>query len=60
MRDDWRRYLTAEGAIVQEGYTESFGNPSLERKIFTSSTVLTDLSHLGLIAVQGADAQKFL
>ncbi len=60
MRDDWRVFLTDAGAVIEDGNVVSFGNPTRERRVVNAGGILADLSHEGLIAVHGADAQKHL
>jgi folate-binding protein YgfZ len=60
MRQDWQQFLEENGAAVVEGKVTDFGNPTRERKVVTSGSVIADLSHTGIIAAQGEDARQFL
>lgn len=60
MRDDWRACLMDSGAVIEDSTVVDFGNPTRERRVVNAGGVLADLSHEGLIAVRGADAQKHL
>lgn len=60
----WIDFLSAQGAVwghdgVQHG-VQHFGHPEAELAAAESGNVLADLSHYGLIALNGADAQSFL
>lgn len=64
MNTDWNTFLRQTGAaIVEGGVAErvcSFGQPVAELQALDNGNILADVSHLGLIAVQGADAATFL
>lgn len=62
MNTDWKNFLNTAGAVLNaEGNTvASFGNPTQERSLATTGTIVCDLSHLGLIAAHGVDTQTFL
>ncbi len=60
MTDTWQRQLEAFGATVTDGAVQHFGNLAQELSAANNSTVLADLSHLGLIQVSGADVLTFL
>lgn len=60
MSPDWQDFLRDSGAVIQDGHVCHFGNPALETQAAVSGEVIADLSHRALIAVQGADAAKFL
>ena len=56
MNPDWQKFLTAQGARIENGQVHAFESAaSLE-----GAATLTDLSHKGIIAVHGADARSFL
>ncbi len=56
----WQDHLSKAGALIDDGRVIHFGNPEAELQAAEGSTVLTDLSHLGIIRVAGEDAQTFL
>jgi folate-binding protein YgfZ len=60
MRADWQAFLEGAGARIGEGGVASFGEPRRELQRAASAEVLADLSHLGVISVQGEDAATFL
>jgi len=60
MHPDWKTFLQAAGGVIAEGRVLHFGAPEREVQAVDNANLLTDLSHLGLIAVSGPDAQTFL
>jgi tRNA-modifying protein YgfZ len=60
MQSEWQRFLEQRGASFVDGAVAHFGNPHNELSAARDSTVLCDLSHLGLILASGDDAQAFL
>ncbi len=60
MNDQWRRILEDAGAVIVDGQVIHYGSPLRETKVVISGSVMADLSHYGLIAVRGKDAQTFL
>jgi len=60
MKTDWKTFLTDAGAEFEADKVVHFGNPVREQEVTLSGLVFTDISHLGVIAVYGADAESFL
>ena len=60
MKTDWKTFLSDAGAEFEADKVAHFGNPVREQKVTLSGLVFSDLSHLGVIAVYGADAESFL
>lgn len=60
MKQDWQDFLTAQGAQIQDGIVQNFGNAIAERTATRDGTVLCDLSQFGTIKVSGEEAQGFL
>ncbi len=64
MKTLWKQHLTDSGAEFDDAADGNivmhYGNPEQEQEVAVSGTVFTDLTHLGIIAVHGADAQPFL
>ena len=60
MKTDWKTFLSDAGAEFEADKVAHFGNPVREQKVTLSGLVFADLSHLGVIAVYGADAESFL
>lgn len=68
MNTDWNTFLQQAGAVITNGTGPeitagrvwNFGRPAHELQALDNGNILADVSHLGLIAVQGADAANFL
>ncbi|MEJ2554108.1 MAG: folate-binding protein YgfZ [Gammaproteobacteria bacterium] len=60
MLPEWRAFLENAGATIFDGHVAHFGDPSTETRLTANGEVLSDLSQRALIAVRGADAQKYL
>jgi len=60
MNQDWQNFLTAQGAQIQDGVVQNFGDAAAERVATRDSTILCDLSQFGTIQVSGEDAKGFL
>jgi folate-binding protein YgfZ len=60
MNPEWREFLTGAGAEFDDGRVVTFGNPEREKRVATTGTIICDLSHWGLVCVQGEDARTFL
>lgn len=60
MNANWQEYLGARGARINEGMISDFGNPEAELAAARDATIISPLSHLGLIECAGDDAASFL
>ncbi len=60
MNHDWQNFLTTQGAHLQDGVIQHFGDASAELIATRDGTVLCDLSQFGVLKVSGDDAQHFL
>ena len=60
MNSTWKDFLTKSGATLSDDHAIHFGNPAKELLAAQSGTVLTDLSHRGVIGFIGEDSQTFL
>lgn len=60
MNSAWKTFLIDQGAEFDVNTLNSFGNPNRERRIPPQGHILCDLSHVGLIRVDGKDAESFL
>ncbi|MGB5178334.1 MAG: folate-binding protein [Gammaproteobacteria bacterium] len=60
MKNDWKTFLTDAGAEFAADKVAHYGNPEQEQEVALSGLVFSDLGHLAVIAVHGADAQPFL
>ncbi|MEE9330879.1 MAG: folate-binding protein [Methylophilaceae bacterium] len=57
---NWQTHLTSQGAVLQGGNVQHFGDALSELKATASNNTLCDLSHLGLLTLSGEDATTFL
>jgi tRNA-modifying protein YgfZ len=60
MIEDWKQFLTRQGARIEQETIVDFGNPQEERETAAHATVLADLSQLGVLAFAGEDTASFL
>jgi folate-binding protein YgfZ len=60
MNQDWQNFLATQGAQIQDGVVQHFGDAATERVATRDGTVLCDLSQFGVIKVSGEEAQGFL
>ena len=60
MNQDWQNFLTTQGAQIQDGTVQHFGDAQAERVAARDGTVLCDLSQFGVLKVTGEEAQGFL
>ena len=60
MIPEWQSFLETHGALIENGTLTHFEKSEEELQAAVSGTVIADLSHLGVIAASGADAQSFL
>lgn len=60
MNNDWQIFLQTNGAHINEGRVEHFGQQLEESQHAMENNSISDLSHLGLIRVSGEDAEHFL
>ncbi|HDP89381.1 MAG TPA: folate-binding protein [Thioalkalivibrio sp.] len=60
MKPEWKDFLADAGAEFDDGRVTTYGNPDRERRVTTSGNVFCDLSHFGMIAAYGDDAETFL
>ncbi|MEW6416289.1 MAG: folate-binding protein [Pseudomonadota bacterium] len=59
MIESWKTFLLSQGAVIENGAVQHFGDPAAERAA-ALGTVVADLSQLGLIAFRGEDTTTFL
>jgi len=63
MINDWHDFLTNNGAEFSESTPhriETYGNPKREQHLVLNGNSLCDLTHYGLIAAKGEEAESFL
>jgi len=57
--NQWHDFLSAQGAVFQDGELQSFGDSHNELAA-ANGNIITSLSHLGLLEINGEDAVAFL
>jgi folate-binding protein YgfZ len=60
MHPDWQDFLQQQGAVLDDGIVQHFGDFSGELLAARDGTVLCDLSPFGVLRVTGEEAQSFL
>lgn len=60
MIESWKDFLLTQGAVIEAGSVRHYGDPAAEQLAATRSTIVADLSQLGVIAFQGEDTASFL
>ncbi len=60
LNPDWQTFLEQQGACIQDGIVQNFGDATAERTATRDGTVLCDLGQFGILKVSGEEAQSFL
>jgi hypothetical protein len=60
MNQDWHNFLAQQGAQLEAGIVQHFGNLQSELLAARDGTVLCELGQFGSIRVSGEETQKFL
>lgn len=60
MNPVWRTYLHDQHAVIENNHVLHFGDIAIELSDTQNKTIMTDLSHRGLIQFSGDDAKNFL
>ncbi|HEX5055944.1 MAG TPA: folate-binding protein [Gammaproteobacteria bacterium] len=60
MNANWLHWLATHGAILGDGQVLHFGKPGEEPAATIEGSIITDLSHYGLLEAAGPDAAQFL
>jgi len=60
MKAQWLDFLKDAGAEIEDNRVVSFGNLQREQRMIHTGLVMYDLSHHGLISIEGEDAADFL
>lgn len=60
MNQDWHSFLSQQGAHLQDGVVQDFGDLQAELLAARDNTIICDLGQLGTLRVTGEEAQKFL
>jgi folate-binding protein YgfZ len=58
--ESWKDFLQSQGAAIEGSTVLHYGDPSAERATAANSTIVADLSQLGVIAFRGEDTATFL
>jgi len=60
MQNEWLNFLEDHGAVVEAGWIRHLGDPDTELQAAMDADIVSALTHLGVIEVQGKDAVNFL
>ena len=60
MNSVWYSFLQDHNAVIENNCVSHYGNPPAELKSTRFNTIISDLSHFGLIRFYGEDATSFL
>jgi len=60
MNANWQEFLCASGARIEDDQVRHFGDPAAELHAARAATIMSPLSHLGLLELSGPDAATFL
>jgi len=60
MKPEWFDFLKDAGAEIENNEVRSFGNIEREQRMLHTGLIICDLSHHGLISIDGEDATDFL
>src|SRR3569833_1332424 len=60
MQPDWQSWLTQNGAVVERGAVQHFGDPAHEGRAAANGPCIADLSHQPVIRAYGVDTEKIL
>ncbi|MEQ1591767.1 MAG: folate-binding protein [Thiobacillaceae bacterium] len=60
MIESWKTCLQSQGAVIDCGTVQHFGNPAAELAADNNGTIVADLSQLGITAFSGEDTVAFL
>lgn len=60
MNENWKKFLTEQGATIQDGIVQYFGSGAGELVEARDGLVLCHLSQYGVLKVSGEDAETFL
>ncbi len=60
MIDSWKSFLETQGAQLENGAVQHYGDAAAERAAAANGTVIADLSQLGVIAFSGEETAAFL
>ena len=60
MIESWKNFLQSQGAHIENGVVQDFGDPAAELAAAQNGTIIADLSQLGLVAFSGEETVAFL
>ena len=60
MQANWQQFLTEQGAIIEDGIVQHFGDIAAELAATAKENVLCDIGQFSTLRVSGEDAQNFL
>jgi len=60
MQNNWEEFLLQQGAVLEQGQVNNFGNPVTEAEAVLSDNIITDLSCFSVVEISGNDAEDFL
>lgn len=60
MNPTWQDFLLSSGAHIENGQLVHFGNPQQEMAVAANGSIVTDLSHFGVIRFAGEEGETFL
>jgi len=60
MNQDWQKFLTTQGAQIQDSSVSHFGEAAAERQAARDGTVLCELGQFGTLRASGEEAESFL
>ncbi len=60
MNEFWKNSLVQNGAAIVDNRVAHFGNADEELQAMGNTTIIADISHLGLLRIEGDDSQGFL
>jgi len=60
MTNKWLEFLSQAGATIHDGSVVRFASTEEDAQACLNSTIISDLSHLDLLAIEGDDAESFL
>lgn len=60
MNEQWRSFITAKGAQIDETGLRHFSDPAKELADIAAGSAVAELSWLGVVSVSGPDAEDFL
>jgi hypothetical protein len=58
--ESWKLFLQAQGAVIEAGAVQHYGDAKAELEAARGGTIVADLSQLGVVAFRGEDTVAFL